>query len=88
MQLSQKLSTSIKFHFLIDFLHSKFYPNFLTTPEIRQNKERLTTISFFENLSRISKSDYVPTVEDVLRIRVKTSGITELDFPVGSDRFV
>ncbi|KAF8319305.1 guanine nucleotide-binding protein alpha-3 subunit [Clavulina sp. PMI_390] len=40
---------------------------------------------FFEraNLERICKRDYVPTQDDVLRSRVKTTGITETRFAMG-----
>lgn len=35
---------------------------------------------FLDALTRISRSDYVPTQEDVLRTRVKTTGIVETKF--------
>jgi len=38
---------------------------------------------YFEAIDRISKPDYVPTDQDVLRSRVKTTGITETKFQVG-----
>lgn len=43
----------------------------------------LTSFSYFESLDRISKPDYIPTDQDVLRSRVKTTGITEAFFKVG-----
>jgi guanine nucleotide-binding protein G(i) subunit alpha len=39
---------------------------------------------FFESLERIGKWDYVPTEEDVLRSRVKTTGIVETEFKLGN----
>lgn len=36
----------------------------------------------FENWDRIARSRWVPTPEDMLRIRVRTSGIVEQDFKV------
>lgn len=32
---------------------------------------------FFANLDRIAQNDYVPTVQDILQARVKTTGILE-----------
>ena len=39
--------------------------------------------SFFDNIQRISASNYVPSVEDVLRARNKTTGIIETRFNMG-----
>eukprot|EP00842_Homolaphlyctis_polyrhiza_P006753 jgi/Hompol1/7079/HPOL_005184-RA len=39
--------------------------------------------SFFESIDRISSVDYIPTDQDILRSRVKTTGITEMTFRVG-----
>ena len=36
--------------------------------------------SFFANLERICSSGYVATVNDVLRMRVPTTGVTETCF--------
>jgi len=36
--------------------------------------------SYLNALDRISQSDYVPTEQDVLRTRVKTTGIVETHF--------
>ncbi|KAJ3164430.1 guanine nucleotide-binding protein subunit alpha [Geranomyces variabilis] len=38
---------------------------------------------YFESIDRIATSDYVPTDQDVLRSRVKTTGITENTFHIG-----
>jgi guanine nucleotide-binding protein subunit alpha len=38
---------------------------------------------FFENISRISAAGYVPTQDDVLRARTKTTGIAETRFSMG-----
>lgn len=40
-------------------------------------------ISFFENVRRIGRSDYIPNEQDVLRARSKTTGITETRFRMG-----
>lgn len=32
---------------------------------------------WFNNLDRISKSDYIPTVEDIMKVRIKTTGILQ-----------
>ncbi|KAJ3268427.1 guanine nucleotide-binding protein subunit alpha [Borealophlyctis nickersoniae] len=38
---------------------------------------------YFESIDRIAAPDYVPTDQDVLRSRVKTTGITETHFHIG-----
>eukprot|EP00842_Homolaphlyctis_polyrhiza_P003666 jgi/Hompol1/42/HPOL_005205-RA len=38
---------------------------------------------FFESIDRIAGTDYIPTEQDVLRSRVKTTGIIETTFHVG-----
>jgi GTPase SAR1 family protein len=42
---------------------------------------------YFENLERISAADYMPTDEDILRARAKTTGITETTFSKGKQSF-
>lgn len=39
--------------------------------------------SYFDSIDRISKDNYLPTDQDVLRSRVKTTGITETSFNIG-----
>jgi hypothetical protein len=39
--------------------------------------------SYFQNIDRLSQPDYIPTVDDVLRSRAKTTGIIETQVPVG-----
>nr|ACA62792.1 heterotrimeric GTP-binding complex alpha subunit [Scoparia dulcis] len=42
---------------------------------------------FMENLQRFSDEDYVPTKEDVLYARVRTTGVVEIQFsPVGENK--
>lgn len=38
--------------------------------------------SFFDSIKRIGDRDYIPTDEDIIRARVKTTGITEVKFNV------
>lgn len=38
--------------------------------------------SFFDSIKRIGARDYIPTDEDIIRARVKTTGITEVKFNV------
>jgi len=42
---------------------------------------------YFKALDRISRPDYNPTVQDVLRSRAKTTGIIETEFSVENTRF-
>ena len=50
----------------------------------RRNEYQLSDSTFYymeqENLERISKEDYIPTLQDILRVRVATSGIVEYPF--------
>ncbi|GAA48886.1 hypothetical protein T265_04399 [Opisthorchis viverrini] len=39
---------------------------------------------YLDNLSRIAQSDYVPTLQDILRVRVPTTGIVEYPFDLDS----
>lgn len=39
--------------------------------------------SYFDSIDRIGDPSYVPTDQDVLRSRVKTTGITETTFVIG-----
>lgn len=39
-----------------------------------------STCSYLNDLDRIAQSDYIPTQQDVLRTRVKTTGIVETHF--------
>jgi len=42
---------------------------------------------FFSNIDRISVPEYIPDVQDVLRVRAKTTGINELEFKIGTYHF-
>lgn len=39
--------------------------------------------SYFDSISRIAQPDYIPNDQDILRSRVKTTGITETSFHIG-----
>lgn len=43
---------------------------------------------FFQRIPIIMQPGYVPTLEDILRCRVRTTGIVELEFMVGRNRFI
>lgn len=43
---------------------------------------RSSSLSFFDQLERIGDEEYIPTEADVLRTRVKSTGITETRFSV------
>jgi hypothetical protein len=40
--------------------------------------------SFFEDLDRLFAKDYIPTDQDILRSRLRTTGITETIFDLGT----
>jgi len=42
---------------------------------------------FFEHIDRISKADYSPNYEDILRCRSRTTGIVETEFQIKNDLF-
>lgn len=41
--------------------------------------------SYFNALERIGAPGYLPTDQDILRSRVKTTGITETSFKIGTE---
>ncbi|XP_016536263.1 guanine nucleotide binding protein (G protein) alpha v1 isoform X2 [Poecilia formosa] len=41
-----------------------------------------SALYFFENMSRLMSADYVPTEMDVLRVRLRTTGVIETQFKV------
>lgn len=43
----------------------------------------LVHLSYFDSIGRIAQPDYLPNDQDVLRSRVKTTGITETTFIIG-----
>ena len=45
---------------------------------------KLFVFSFFDNAARIGSADYVPTQTDILRARIKTTGISENRFTMGN----
>lgn len=44
-------------------------------------------ISYFDSIKRIGDRNYLPTDQDVLRSRVKTTGITETNFEIGELKY-
>lgn len=43
--------------------------------------------SFYEDLDRLFRPDYKPSSEDVLRVRSKTTGISETRFEISNMTF-
>jgi len=46
-----------------------------------------STAYLSENIDRISQNGYMPTTEDVLRCRARTTGIVEIDFEIDKFKF-
>jgi len=46
-----------------------------------------STIYFWERAEEICKADYVPTEQDVLRARVRTTGIVQQNFQIGEKKY-
>jgi len=40
--------------------------------------------SYLDNIEQIAKPDYLPTLQDILRVRVPTTGIIEYPFDLDS----
>ena len=38
--------------------------------------------SFFNKIDEINKSDFIPTEEDILRARIATTGVVEVQLPI------
>eukprot|EP00301_Raphidiophrys_heterophryoidea_P016867 c26563_g1_i1.p1 GENE.c26563_g1_i1~~c26563_g1_i1.p1 ORF type:complete len:348 (-),score=76.23 c26563_g1_i1:235-1278(-) len=75
---------------VIVFLVQKFW----NSPEIQEayrsrNKFQLAegTDHFFQSIERISAADYMPTYEDILKCRVRTTGVIEMHFFVDDVKF-
>ena len=45
---------------------------------------RLCVHSYLDNIDQIAKPDYLPTLQDILRVRVPTTGIIEYPFDLDS----
>ena len=45
-----------------------------------ENNSHFPPVSYLNDLDRISQQNYIPTQQDVLRTRVKTTGIVETHF--------
>ncbi len=46
-------------------------------------RQRLTITSYYANIDRLFAKDYLPSDQDVLRSRLRTTGITETLFELG-----
>jgi hypothetical protein len=46
-----------------------------------------STPYFFSHLDRIGDENYAPTVKDIIRVRIKTSGVHELEFTLHTISF-
>jgi len=42
---------------------------------------------FFSQLDTLSSPDFLPTLQDVMRVRVRTTGIVEMDFIIDNNKF-
>jgi guanine nucleotide-binding protein G(i) subunit alpha len=51
--------------------------------ELAGNPSNTNKSSYFDSVDRIAAPDYIPNDQDVLRSRVKTTGITETTFIIG-----
>jgi GTPase SAR1 family protein len=46
-----------------------------------------STSYFYDSVERISRGDYLPSDEDILRVRYRTTGMTEKEFVINEARF-
>ncbi|KAK4706056.1 hypothetical protein P7C70_g140, partial [Phenoliferia sp. Uapishka_3] len=54
--------------------------------ETQLKRDRMM-MSYFDSISRIGQHGYLPSDQDVLRSRVKTTGITETNFEIGELKY-
>jgi len=47
-----------------------------------------STQYYFENAERFARNDFVPTIDDMLRVKIKTTGVKETHFTVNKADFV
>jgi len=57
---------------------------FMTSSEFQIND---SASYYFDNIDRVAGEEYLPTEQDVLRSRARTTGITEIQFSVSDVRF-
>ena len=43
-----------------------------------------STEYFFQEIDRLASANYIPTAQDILNVREKTTNITEVEFSLGS----
>lgn len=68
------------FYFEGTFLSNPVHTPLSTWWILNLFKKKIFTPSYLNDLERIAKPDYIPTQQDVLRTRVKTTGIVETHF--------
>ena len=69
----------------MDFNPNKHFPVMNISYIIHEKRIIVICIfSYLRDLDRLSAPDYVPTEQDVLRTRVKTTGIVETHFTIKS----
>ena len=49
-------------------------------PKEKLNSYKILNFSFLDDLDRLGAKDYQPSQQDILRTRVKTTGIVEVHF--------
>ncbi|KAJ3673653.1 hypothetical protein LUZ60_005645 [Juncus effusus] len=78
--LSREIAEEIKILFQDPAIQETYtHGNMLQVPDCAQY--------FMDNLDRLSQPDYIPTKDDVLHARVRTSGVVEIQFsPVGENK--
>lgn len=61
----------------------------IQTTYSHQNEYKLDDSAkyFFERVEQVSKPGYIPTEEDMLRSRIRTTGVVESSFSIGTNRF-
>jgi guanine nucleotide-binding protein subunit alpha len=62
-------------------LHSRYSSNFNVLSRILTYS--LLSSSFYHNLDRLFAVDYIPSDSDIIRCRIKTTGIVETVFHLG-----
>ena len=54
---------------------------------VKKRDRNITTCSYLMEIDRVAAPDYLPTEQDILRVRVPTTGIIEYPFDLDEIRF-
>lgn len=93
-QIFKSFKIELLAHTIIDPQHEQIIKKLWSDKGIqkcyyRKNEYQLIDSAnyYLNNIERIMSPDYLPTQQDILRVRIPTSGIIEYPFEIGNDLF-